>query len=178
MKGQQMKRAIELTVFALIAVLALAYIVQAREWTAIWDANTEEDLAGYAIVINGAEPVNVGNVTRYDFVAGDSVCIWLFAIDTSNNWSGASVTVCEMVTLRGDYNKDGMVTVSDYNMYYYVLGMESDNLRWNERSQYLDWRTGLLSMYAILAAEMDLNDDGRLTVSDLIEHRKLWGATN
>jgi hypothetical protein len=168
-----MKRVIELTVFALITVLALAYIVNATEWTAQWDANTEPDLAGYVLAIDdGVErAIDVGNVTSYSFTAGDSVCAWVFAVDTSNNWSAASVTVCETVTdLLGDYNKDGVVTVTDYNMYYYVAGMESDDGCWNVRQQYVDPQTGLLSAHAILAAEMDLNNDNRITVADFIIH--------
>jgi len=82
----------------LLAVALLSFTprsVVADEITLAWDANTEEDLAGYRLYFGPASRdyisyIDVGNVTTYTTDVADQTYIAATAYDTESNESGYS----------------------------------------------------------------------------------------
>jgi hypothetical protein len=100
-----------------------------------WNANSENDLAGYTIYYDttshagGTCPTdyaysqNVGNVTSYWFdnlTPGQNYYFQLTAKDTSNNESDCSTSpgeVSKLINYRSDFNNDHEVDLSDYSIF-------------------------------------------------------------
>jgi len=76
-----------------LLILALASMTLAAGPTKVsWDANSEPDLAGYRVYVNG---VVVGETTDTTFPlpANSEGDVWVTAVDTSGNESDPSNTV-------------------------------------------------------------------------------------
>ena len=87
------------TLFMLLATVLFSTAVLAAQVQVTWNANTEEDLAGYRLYVGEAsgqygEPVDVGNVTGHVMEItpqhGATYYFALTAYDTSGNESGYS----------------------------------------------------------------------------------------
>ena len=87
------------TLFMLLATVLFSTAVLAAQVQVTWNANTEEDLAGYRLYVGQAsgqygEPVDVGNVTGHVMEItpqhGATYYFALTAYDTSGNESGYS----------------------------------------------------------------------------------------
>jgi hypothetical protein len=90
-----------------LIMLALLFLIPAIVYavpgtapkTAVWDANTETDLAGYYLywgspgTFNNNDKVDVGLSTTYDLVGVPGPQIAITAYDTSNNESEYSDAV-------------------------------------------------------------------------------------
>ncbi|WP_310550333.1 fibronectin type III domain-containing protein [Paenibacillus glufosinatiresistens] len=99
--------------------------------TLIWNANTETDLAGYRIYMNGT-PLNVGTVTGTTYtVAGldnqTTYSFYMTAIDTSGNQSSKSNTVTATlastdralltITLNNGFEKEYDLSMAEVNAF-------------------------------------------------------------
>lgn len=87
------------TLFMLLATVLFSTAVLAAQVQVTWNANTEEDLAGYRLYVGQeagqyGEPVDVGNVTGHVMEItpeyGATYYFALTAYDTSGNESGYS----------------------------------------------------------------------------------------
>lgn len=90
------------SIFSLFLPLFIASMVSAAEIHLAWDANNEEDMAGYKIYYRTqsgvyGDPVDVGNVTEYKLpglIENEIYCLAVTAYDTSNQEGQKSVEVC------------------------------------------------------------------------------------
>jgi fibronectin type 3 domain-containing protein len=87
------------TIMIAIGIMVVSGCLFAAQIQVTWNANTEEDLAGYRLYVGKAsgqygEPVDVGNVTEYVMEItpqhGATYYFALTAYDTSGNESGYS----------------------------------------------------------------------------------------
>ena len=84
----------------MIGILVLCCsIASAATLSISWDANTEEDLAGYQVYIDQAAPVDVGLVNLYQVEItpseGQAYAVQVTAYDLTGNESGKSnVATC------------------------------------------------------------------------------------
>ena len=96
-----MKKRIVVIALALMLIPGLAFAVPGNSpKTAVWEANTEEDLAGYYLYwgpsegnYNDTDRVDCGNVTEWDLDSVPGPKIAITAYDTSANESEYSNTV-------------------------------------------------------------------------------------
>jgi hypothetical protein len=99
--------------------------VDSNHVTITWDANTEEDLAGYELYVGNQTGVygtliNVGKVTQYDLLGLDWMVDYYVAVtayDLKNNESGYSDEVSFFLVPPSenvaDVNNDGRVDIQD-----------------------------------------------------------------
>lgn len=101
-----------------IAILCLCALAKADKWVAVWDANTEDDLAGYQLFVYPEEGVNADMVADVDtnyaeFEYQVPFCAYVKAYDFEGNLSDSSNVVCLTAQIPGDFNGDGAVNVLD-----------------------------------------------------------------
>ena len=123
-------KAVSMTLVA-FALLAFSYQALAGSAHLTWNANSEDDLAGYKLYYDtvshaGTCPTGyaqsqlTGNVTSYWFdhlTPGQRYYFQLTALDTSNNESGCSTDpgeVSKLVTFRSDFNNSHKVDIFDF----------------------------------------------------------------
>lgn len=117
-------------------------------FTAIWDPNTEDDLAGYKIYAGNQSGSyykvwDVGLVTVCDIWMPDSlVYVVVTAYDESGNESNPSA---EVVALDGDLYRDLRYTGADVTEWNRIWSINSDSLI------------------------LDINNDNKVTGADLVE---------
>jgi len=127
MKGEKMKQSI-----LILFIIMISSIVNAADVTLKWDANSEEDLAGYRIYydtdsgepydgdsINGRSPVNV---RLEDLKDKSNPEFTLKNLNTSSRWYFV-VTAYDTEGLESDYSNE----VSTYN--YTKPGTPSLNIK-------------------------------------------------
>jgi len=93
-----MYNSLKLIVLSSLLLISTSWFCSAGSLKLIWDANTEDDLAGYKVYYgtssgNYEQPIDVGNVTEYELKGlneGITYYIALTAYDTSNNESEKS----------------------------------------------------------------------------------------
>jgi len=97
-KNKIINNLLKLNLLLFIVLTSFAQISYGASLNLAWDANTEEDLAGYRVYYgtstgNYGEPTDVGNITEYELQGlneGTTYYIALTAYDTSNNESEKS----------------------------------------------------------------------------------------
>jgi len=93
-----MYNSLKLIVFSSVILISDAWMCPAASLNLSWDANTEDDLAGYKVYYgnssgNYGEPIDIGNVTEYELQGLNEGVIYYIALtayDTSNNESEKS----------------------------------------------------------------------------------------
>lgn len=91
-------------------LLALSFNVQAASLLLSWNANTEDDLAGYKVYYGTAEDkltsvVDVKNVTSYSFIVSPTTTTTYYAALTAYDTSGNESVKSEIISVT--------VTVAD-----------------------------------------------------------------
>ena len=105
--------------FLLITLLSYVQISHGASLSLSWDANSEEDLAGYKVYYgnssgNYEEPIDVGNVTEYELsglTEGETYYIAITAYDTSDNESVKSIEVSGVAQAPPD-TQDPTITIT------------------------------------------------------------------
>jgi len=165
MKGVQVEKLIKTgaLIVGMLIGFALMSISLAAEWQAVWNANAEDDLAGYLLDVTAdgkTTTYSVGIDTSFAFFTdGDSVCAVVYAYDYANNKSGPSDVVCAAIEPeknRFDLNDDGIVNRQDY----------LDEIR---------PRYGSTPENESYSSASDLNGDGIINRGDFLELRKHYG---
>lgn len=120
--------------FVASALLIICSQVFAGSANLNWNANTEEDLAGYKLYYDTVSHAGTcpsgythsqltGDTTSYWFdhlTPGQTYYFQLTALDTSNNESGCSTNpgeVSKLVTYRSDFNNSHGVDIFDFNIF-------------------------------------------------------------
>jgi hypothetical protein len=164
MKGETVEKLIRAG--ALIAGMVLGFglmsILLSADWIAVWNANSEPDLAGYLLDVNAdgkTTTYSVGLDTSFTFQAdGDSVCAVVYAYDAANNMSDPSEVVCAVDEPKNpfDLNGDGIVNRQDY-------------------LDEIHPRYGSTPVNELYDRSADLNEDGIINRGDYLELRKHYG---